>query len=70
MSTYLVAYAIMDGRGAAVGHGTSIEGRFVLPKSMDDIKRLGDNMTDEQRGRAVIRHDHWLSITGWSEMGL
>lgn len=67
--TYYINYTILDGNGVPVGNGGSIRERFVLPRSMDDIKRLGDVMTDEQRRSGILNQTHWLSVMGWSEMG-
>lgn len=66
---YFVTYMILDSSGIPFASGASIEESFVLPRSMDDIKRLADKMTDYQRSRKVIGPDHWLCVMGWSEMG-
>ncbi len=68
MDVYYVHYAILDRRGVVIGPGGSIREQFVVPRSMDDIKRLSDRMTDEQRRQSAIGPSDWLSVMGWSKM--
>jgi hypothetical protein len=68
MATYYVNYAILDNSGVFTGPGAMIMPGFEVPRSMEEINRLGDGMTDYQRKCGAIRPTDWLSVMGWSEM--